>query len=105
MEAVEKSLSLVDPANVHNYSFRLLFRAEACIQQEAVAEASTIIGDVASLTAVNSSRRIDQRIDTLRATLVPWQRNKAVRELDERLATYRRTPGNGSGSTKRTYSR
>lgn len=101
--AFDKSLTLVDRANLHNYTFRLLFRAEARIQQSAVAEASSIVGDVAWLTAGSASQRIAQRITDLRGQLQPWERTKPVRELDERLATY--VPAVGSGSTKRTYSR
>lgn len=101
--ALDRSLTLVDPANLHNYTFRLLLRAEARIQQSAVAEASSIVGDVARLTAGSASERIAQRVTDVRRLLQPWERTKPVRELDEQLATYR--PLAGSGSTKRTYSR
>ncbi len=100
VEAIDRSLALVDPANLHERAHRLLYRAEALIQQHGIAEASTIIGDVAGITAVDASGRVDQRIDALRRTLAPWQRSRPVRELDERLATYRRSPGAGSSSTK-----
>jgi len=103
MTALDKSLTLVDPANLHNYTFRLLFRAEARIQQEETTEASNIVADVARLTAGGASQRIAQRITDVRALLAPWERTKPVRELDERLAAYR--PTVESGSTKRTYSR
>jgi hypothetical protein len=104
LEALSTSLTLVDPANLHNCTHRLLFRAEARIQQDDIAEASTIIGDVAHLTAVRPSQRISQRIDSLRDALEPWERTKPVRELDERLKSYR-DADNGSGNTKRMYSR
>ncbi|MDQ2883497.1 MAG: hypothetical protein M3Y48_20640 [Actinomycetota bacterium] len=103
MTALDKSLTLVDPANLHNYTFRLLFRAEARIQQAEVNEASSIVGDVARLTAGSASQRIGQRIENLRGLLTPWERTKPVRELDNQLAAYR--PAVGSGNTKRTYSR
>lgn len=103
--AFDKSLTLVDPANLHNYTFRLLFRAEARIQQSAVAEASSIVGDVARLTAGSASQRITQRITDVRALMKPWERTKPVRELDERLAAYRPAGGSGNGTMKRTYSR
>ncbi|HEY6424509.1 MAG TPA: hypothetical protein VIY28_14925 [Pseudonocardiaceae bacterium] len=105
MQAIDKSLMLVDPANLHNYSFRLLFRAQARIQQSAVADASSIVGDVARLTAGNASQRITQRITDVRALLQPWERTKPVRELDEQLAAYRPVVGSGNGTMKRTYSR
>ncbi|MFZ0120324.1 MAG: hypothetical protein WAL99_12940 [Pseudonocardiaceae bacterium] len=105
MNALDKSLTLVDPANLHNYTFRLLFRAEACIQQAEVTEASSIVGDVARLTAGSTAQRIAQRIQDVRGLLTPWERTKPVRELDARLAAYRSAVGSGSGNTKRTYSR
>lgn len=105
MNALDKSLTLVDPANLHNYTFRLLFRAEARIQQAEITEASSIVADVARLTAGSASQRISQRITDLRALLSPWERTKPVRELDSHLAAYRSAGGSGSGNTKRTYSR
>ncbi len=89
MAAIDKSLILVDPANLHNYTFRLLFRAEARIQQAEIAEASRIVADVARLTAANTSQRVAQRITEIRGLLIPWQRTKPVRELDQQLASYR----------------
>ncbi len=104
MTAFDKSLALVvDPANLHNNTFRSLYRAEARIQQAEVNEASSIVADVARRTAGNSSQRIAQRITEVRGLLTPWERTRPVRDLDEQLALYR--PAVGSGSTKRTYSR
>ncbi len=100
MDALDKSMTLVNPTDVHNRSFGLLLRAEARIQQVEIAEASSIVGDVARLTAGNGSQRIAQRITDVRGLLAPWKRTKPVRELDERLAAYR--PAGGSGSTNRT---
>jgi tetratricopeptide (TPR) repeat protein len=102
-DALDKSLALADPTNLHNYAFRLLFRSEAFIQEGDAAEAARIIGDVASLTAVNTSQRIDQRIGTLRGFLSRWEGTRQVRELDERLAAYR-SGEMGSGNTNRSYS-
>jgi tetratricopeptide (TPR) repeat protein len=104
LEALDRSLTLIDPANLHNYSFGLLFRAEARIQQAEIPEASTIIGDVAQLTAGSASQRIAKRISAVRGLLVPWEQTKPVRELDERLTTYRPAVTSGSGSTNSTYS-
>lgn len=103
MDALDKSLTLVDPANLHNYTFRLLFRAEARTQQTEITEASSIVADVARLTAGSASQRIAQRITDVRTLLAPWERTRPVRELDAQLAAYR--PAVGSGITKRTYSR
>jgi hypothetical protein len=105
MDALDKSLTLVDPANLHNYAFGLLLRAEARIQQADITEASSIVGDVARLAAGSASQRIIQRITGLRGLLAPWERTKPVRELDNQLATYRPASWSGSDNTKHTYSR
>jgi DNA-binding XRE family transcriptional regulator len=100
LESVTTSLGLIDPANVHNYAFTMLIRAEAYLQQGDVTGASGIIGDVATVAAVNSSRRIDQKITDLRTALTPWQRRKPVRQLDEVLRAHRLgVVGKGSGNT------
>jgi hypothetical protein len=88
LETVSKSLATTDPTNVHNYAFTLLFQSEAFVQQGHIAEASHTIGEVAMLTASNRSQRIGQRIAELRVALMPWQRSKSVRELDELLTVY-----------------
>jgi tetratricopeptide (TPR) repeat protein/transcriptional regulator with XRE-family HTH domain len=103
LQAIDKSLVLVDPANLHNYAFRQLFRAEAWIQQGAVDEAADTLGDVGRLATMNSTERIVQRLGSLRAALTPWERTEPVRRLDERLALYRPALGIGSGRTNRTY--
>lgn len=98
LETVSKSLATVDPSNVHNYAFTLLFQSEAFMQKGGIAEASQTLGEVVTLTIPNRSQRIDQRITELRAALTPWQRTKPVRELDELLRTYARSPS-GNGNT------
>jgi hypothetical protein len=96
LAALDRSAALVDPANLHNVAFSVLERGEAFIQKSNIAEASRAIGEATMLAAVNTSRRIDQRITSLRAQLEPWQRQKAVRELDDILTAYRRS-SSGSG--------
>lgn len=51
MTALDKSLTLRDPADIHNRAFALLNRAQARIQQTEVAEASSMVAAVAQLTA------------------------------------------------------
>ncbi|MGH3511778.1 MAG: hypothetical protein ACRDRB_05820, partial [Pseudonocardiaceae bacterium] len=102
---LDKSLALVDPANLHNYTFQLLLRAEARIQQTEIAEASSIIADVARLTTANASQRVVQRITDIRSLLIPWERTKPVRELDQQLTAYRPAVASGNANTKSTYSR
>ena len=89
LDDLDKSLALIDPANLHNKTFTLLFLAEARIQQDEVVEACTILGTVGQDTAATRSHRIDRRIDDLREALTPWERTKPVRELDKRLTAYR----------------
>jgi hypothetical protein len=95
LDAAEDSIALVDPTNLHNTAFRMLFRADAFIQQGHVAEAAQAIGEAVALAAGNTSQRIDQRIIDLRSRMAPWRRTKPVRRLDALLADYRR-PVSGS---------
>lgn len=95
LEAIDQAMQRFDLSNVHNLTFVTLERAEAYVQQSNVAAASRAVGEAAVLASVNTSKRIDTRITGLRAALAPHQRSKPVRELDEVLATYRRsTSGN-----------
>jgi len=104
LSAINKSLALVDPANLRDRIFHLLERAKVRIQQEEIVEASSIVADVTRLTASNASQLIVQRVNEVRGLLTPWERTKPVRELDERLAVYRPAGGGSNGSTKSTYS-
>ena len=101
IEASADSLSLIDPANLHNYAATMSFQSEAHIQQGNIAEACRVLGDVARLTVTNTSRRLDQRIIVLRGKLDRWDRVPEVIELDETLSVYR---GNSllSWKTKRS---
>jgi len=100
LKALDTSLTLVDPVHRHNNAIRQLFRAEARIQQEEIAEAANIIGNAAAATAVGRSHLITERITSVRGLLVPWERTKPVRELDERLDAYR-TDGSKGGANER----
>ncbi|CDR10442.1 hypothetical protein [Streptomyces iranensis] len=64
-------------------------------QQGDIVEASAI----ARISSFNRSPRITKRIADLRTALTPWQRNRAVRKLDDLLAHYRLT---GSSSTNKS---
>jgi hypothetical protein len=91
LAAVDQSLTLVDPTNLHARTVNGLYRAEALIQKEAVPEACAIIGEVAGLGPVSATARAGQRIERLRTQITPWQRTKPVRDLDELLTAYRRS--------------
>ncbi len=94
LETVSKSLAIVDPVDLHNYAFRLLFRGEALVQKGEIAEASQVIGEAVTRTAsFYTSLRVRQRITELVKALEPWQRSKPVGELNELIASYSRSPG------------
>lgn len=98
LTAVGQSIDMVDSTNVHNLAFRMLFCAEAHIQSGNVDEAARTIGEAAVLASINTSQRISQRVTALRTALTPAQHTKSVRELDDIIATYRRS-STGSGNT------
>jgi hypothetical protein len=63
------------------------------VRQGDVTQACRALGDAARLTTLNSSRRINRQIMRIRTELRPWDGSLAVRELDTRLARYRRVSG------------
>lgn len=87
-----KTLALSDQGNMHNRSFMLLDRAEAFARQHSLGLACQAITEVVELTGVNSTRRIEQRVQELRRGLDPWKRTRAVRELDQAIRDCRSTP-------------
>lgn len=89
-DAARRSLGLVAPLNLHNSALTLGFRAEALIRQREYEEACLTLADSARLTTLNSSRRIARRVDLLRRQLRVANDLPAVRELDEKLAEFRR---------------
>jgi hypothetical protein len=89
-DAARRSLDLVTPLNLHNSALTLAFRAEALIKQGEYEEACETLADSARLTTLNSSRRIARRVDLLRRQLRVAEDTPAVRDLDEKLAEYRR---------------
>jgi hypothetical protein len=99
LHALDTSLTLLDPANLHEYTFRQLFRAEAWIQQGEIDQAASLTAAVAQRSAVNSSERITQSLGRLRGLLEPWERTQAVRDLDAQLMAYRPALESGSGRT------
>ncbi|MDG4798135.1 hypothetical protein [Micromonospora sp. WMMD1082] len=92
LAATDRALSLSDQGNLHERSFRLLFRAEAFARQQNIGLACRAITEVVELTSMNSSRRIEQRVQELRRGLDPWRRTRGVRELDQAIRAYRSQP-------------
>ena len=80
----------VAPLNLHNSALTLAFHTEALIKQREYEEACRALADSALLTTLNSSRRIARRVDLLRRQLRVADGSPAVRELDEKLAEFRR---------------
>jgi hypothetical protein len=89
-DAARRSLGLLAPVNCHNNALTLAFRAEALIRQGEISEACDTLADAARLTTLNSSRRISGRIHVLRQELGVADGTAAVRDLDDKLAEYRR---------------
>lgn len=89
-DAARRSLGLLAPLNCHNSALTLAFRAEALIKQDEISEACESLAHSARLTTLNSSRRISARIVALRRELDFARDTAAVRELDEKLAEYRK---------------
>ncbi len=89
-DAARRSLGLVTPLNLHNSALTLAFRAEALIKQQEYEEACLTLADSARLTTLNSSRRIARRVDLLRRQLRVAEDIPAIRDLDEKLAEFRR---------------
>lgn len=89
LAATEKALDLTDDGNLHNRSFRLLYRAEAFARQQNIGLACQTITEVVELTSLNSTRRIEQRLQELRRGLDPWKRTRAVKQLDQSIDAYR----------------
>ncbi|MBO4161433.1 hypothetical protein [Micromonospora antibiotica] len=89
MAASEKALRLSDNGNIHERSFRLLYRADAFARQQNIGLACQTTIEVVELTSVNSTRRIEQRLQEMRRGLDPWKRTRAVKQLDQAIAAHR----------------
>ena len=94
-DAADRALGQVGPLNLHNSALTLAFRAEALIKQGEIEAGCDALADSARLTTLNSSERISGRIDSLRRQLRAVEDTSAVRELDEKLAEYRRARSAG----------
>ena len=88
LAATETALSLMDPTDRLNYLHTVADQAEAHLRQADPTSASQVLGKVLTLTEGYRSRPLEQRIVRMRTDLNQWQRTKAVRALDEKLAHY-----------------
>ncbi|HEX9033000.1 MAG TPA: hypothetical protein VF834_14265 [Streptosporangiaceae bacterium] len=96
--AADCALDLVAPTNLHNNALTLAFSAEALIERGEIEQACQALADSARLTTLNSSERITRRIRDLRRQLRTVHDIPAVRELDEKLAEYRRARAAGEAA-------
>jgi transcriptional regulator with XRE-family HTH domain len=89
-DAAGRALGQFGSANLHAMALTLAFRAQALIEQREIEAACEALADSARLTTFNSSWRIAKRIESLRGQMRGADDTAAVRELDEKLAEYRR---------------
>ena len=99
LAAAETALSLMDPTDRLNYLHTVADQAEAHLRQADPTPASQVLGEVLILAEGYRSFPLEQRIVRMRTDLNQWQRTKAVRELDEKLAHYRRSIGSPPTTT------
>ncbi len=98
LEAVTKTLAILDPVDMQNCAVTMICQGDALIQKGEIAEACQVIGKVVTRTPTYTLPRTQQRIAELVAALEPWQRSKPVRELNELMASFSRS-ARGSIST------
>jgi len=94
-DAAGRSLRLAAPAHLHNSALTLALQAEALIKQGEIDDACRTLADAARLSTLNSSPRITRRIERLRGQLRTADHTAAVRDLDEKLASFRRARAAG----------
>jgi len=93
-DAARTALALADPQNVHSNACAMAFCTEALIRQGEVGEACETLADMARLATMHSSKRIARQVDELRAHMRAAEGTAAVRDLDSKLAEYRRARAN-----------
>jgi hypothetical protein len=87
-QAARTSLELLDGSFVRNVAFSTLALAEAHVRGRDIDRAAQVLGDAGELVARNRSARLTQRLRAGRSQLAQWGSARAVRALDDRLATY-----------------
>lgn len=85
----QQSLGSLGQSNVRNVAMTILDLGEAYVQCKEIDEAARLLGDAGDIAARNSSARLMGRVTQVRAELQPWKHTTAVRQLDDRLASYR----------------
>jgi hypothetical protein len=85
----QQSLATLDRSCVRDVAMTIVDLGQAYAQRKEVDEAARLLGDVGDMAARNSSARLTERLHQGRAMLQPWEHTTAVRQLDDRLASYR----------------
>jgi hypothetical protein len=88
IQAVQESSTLVNQSFVRNHAFDVLHLGNAYIESGDIEEAAHMIGNGAELAMHNRSARLVDQLRRSRHRLDRWQRNAAVKALDDRLAAY-----------------
>ncbi|WP_280335518.1 hypothetical protein [Nocardia wallacei] len=78
----EQSLMLHDPQLVRDNAFSKLYLATTYIQSDEPEQAVSALMDAAGLARRNRSVQLAERIQTVRASMGPWQGSAPVAELD-----------------------
>lgn len=86
------ALAVFDNSFVRSLGFCTFFLGNARLQCGEIEEAARVVGDAAGLAVRTRSVRLVKELRTTRARMQPWQDTHAVKELDDRLATYGLTP-------------
>ncbi|MGH3830367.1 MAG: hypothetical protein ACRDRS_07915 [Pseudonocardiaceae bacterium] len=85
----QQALKIWDPRiSTRNVAMTLLDLSEAHAQSTEIDEAARLLGDAGEIATRHSSARLAERLTQGRATLQPWKDTAAVRQLDERLASF-----------------
>lgn len=87
-EYIQQSFRSLDQSNVRDMAFATVHLGMAYVQSNEIDEAARLLGDAGDIAAHNSSARLIERLRHGRAELQPWKHTTAVRQLDERLASY-----------------
>jgi hypothetical protein len=85
----QQSLETLDRSYVRDTAFVTVHLGMAYAQRKEIEEAARLLGDAGDIAARNSSARLTERLHQGRAMLQPWKHTTAVRQLDDRLASYR----------------
>jgi transcriptional regulator with XRE-family HTH domain len=88
-EALNESLRIMEPHRLRHKAIVLIDLATASLLQNEIEEACHNSCQALMLIAEIKSSRVFQRLLTFRTQLEPWKNTKAVRRLDEQIASIR----------------